>query len=64
MEHIQKGNTTRNGENHMKITYLVHEPIKLEHVAAREAAHQCTLRVTRGTTLRREASSIMRVSVV
>jgi hypothetical protein len=64
MEHIHKETTPRNKEHHMSITHLVHEPIKLEHVAVREAAHKRALRVTRGMTPRRAAASMTRASLV
>jgi hypothetical protein len=64
MEHMHKQNTTRNRESHKSITYLVYEPIKLEHVAVREAAHKRTLRVTRGMTPRRAAANMTRASPV
>jgi hypothetical protein len=48
----------------MHVTYLLHDPNEHEFAAVCEAAHVCTLRVTRGTTLRREALSMMGASPV
>jgi hypothetical protein len=52
------------GEHRMNITYLLHQPIRLELVAIRQAVYGRTLRVTRGMIQRGATLSIMRASPV